>query len=279
VRLLYVIDSLGPGGDALGRLGQSARRHRWLLAMAVLVGLLLGYGWAARQPKVYESVSRVRMTYRCPDLCADPFPEGAPQQYLSSAVLQRAVKLSGSRISAETLRQRLEVEIVQRAHESHGMPWVAIRIIRIGVVEATAKGAAQLANAVSLASQQVVAEQRDAWARRALADLARRQRQLRDQLDALDQRLAAEPGNRRLRADRDAKARELNVSARQREHVRHIATTSGMEVRQEQTALPGELVYPKPLGTTAIGGLLGLVVGAALAWWRSRPGTLTMTAA
>jgi uncharacterized protein involved in exopolysaccharide biosynthesis len=198
--------SQGPGRDAIGRLVQAARRHRWLLAVAVLAGVLLGYGWAARQPKVYEAVSQVRMTYRCPDLCPPVPPrEEAPRLLSSSAVLQRAVTLSGSRVSAQTLRQRLNVEIVQDTTESPNlMEWATIRIIRIGVVEATPKGAAQLANAVSLASQQIIADQR-------------------------------------------------------------------AEVRQEQAALPGKLVHPKPLATTAIGGLLGLVVGAGLAWRRSRP--------
>jgi uncharacterized protein involved in exopolysaccharide biosynthesis len=265
----------GPGGDALGHPVQSAWRYKWLLAVAVLVGALLGYGWAARQPTVYEGVSRVRTAYRCPDLCV--FPREWAQELLSSSVVvQRAVELSGSRISAETLRQRLEVGAAQESDEADYTDVIAVRI---GVVDSTAKGAAQLANAVSLAFQQVLAEQEEASARRALAALARRQRQLQDQIDALDHQLAAEPGNRRLQANRDAMARGLNDF----EQMKGVVGDGHNSVRvllQQQAARPGELVHPKPERVAAIGGLLGLVMGAGLAWWRSRPSrTLTMAAA
>jgi uncharacterized protein involved in exopolysaccharide biosynthesis len=275
--------SQGPGRDALGRLLQSGWRYKWLLAVVVLVGVLLGYGWAARQPTVYEGVYRVRMAYRCPDLCTS-FRRSTQVLLSSSAVVQRAVKLSGSRISAETLRQRLEVEVAQDtdavAQVPDGLGWTEVIAVTIRVVDSTAKGAAQLANAVMPASRQVLTEQQDAAAKQAAAALARRQRRLQDQLDGLDQRLAADPGNRRLQADRDARAQELNAFADQREALRRITTMSKVEVLAEQAALPEEPVQPRPLPAAAIGGLLGLVVGTGLAWWRSRPsGTLTMTGA
>jgi capsular polysaccharide biosynthesis protein len=64
----------------------------------------------------------------------------------SAPVLERAVKLSGSRISAETLGQRLEVEAAKDAD-----------VLTIRVVDSTATGAAQLADAVAAAYDQVVA--------------------------------------------------------------------------------------------------------------------------
>jgi hypothetical protein len=33
----------------------------------VLLGALLGYGWASRQPTLYEGVARVRMADPCAD--------------------------------------------------------------------------------------------------------------------------------------------------------------------------------------------------------------------
>lgn len=54
------------GGDAVGRLLRSAWRYKGLIVAAVLVGALLGYGWAARQPTLYEGVSGMRMI-DCPD--------------------------------------------------------------------------------------------------------------------------------------------------------------------------------------------------------------------
>jgi len=269
---MSALHSQAPGGDVAGHLLGSAWRYRWLLAAAVLVGALFGYGWAARQPTVYESVSRVRMAYRCPPNASCTSIRGRAQLMSSPVALERAVKLSGSRISAQTLRQRLEVDVAQATNDAYYTEVVAITI---RAVDSTAKGAAQLADAVSLAYRQIMAEQQDAAARRAVAALARRQRQLQDELDGLDQQLAAEPGNARLRAGRDAKAQELKFLAAHWEVVRNR-----VEVWQEQAALPEEPVQPRPLPAAAVGGLLGLAVGAGLAWWRSRHSrTLTMVAA
>ena len=58
----------------------------------------------------------------------------------SSAVLERAVKLSGNRISADALGQRREVDVAQDAD-----------VVTIRVVDSTATGAAQLADDEQLA--------------------------------------------------------------------------------------------------------------------------------
>jgi uncharacterized protein involved in exopolysaccharide biosynthesis len=56
------------GGDAVGRLVRSGWRYKGLIVTAVLVGALLGYGWAARQPTLYEGVSRILKVNRCPTI-------------------------------------------------------------------------------------------------------------------------------------------------------------------------------------------------------------------
>jgi hypothetical protein len=111
-----------PGGDVVGRLLLSAWRYKGLIAAVVLVGALLGYGWAARQPTRYQGVARVVLG---PSPPVDVLPVGPvdPRQYPrqqaqlmhSAPVLERAVKLTGNRISAETLRQRLEVDAAKDA--------------------------------------------------------------------------------------------------------------------------------------------------------------------
>ena len=138
------------GGDAVGRLFQSAWRYKGLIVAAVLLGALLGYGWAARQPALYEGVTRIFPTTMdsasLPGV--DSLAIGEPAQYLrrqaefisSPVVLERAVRLSGSRISAETLAQRLEVDVAQDAD-----------VVTIRVVDSTARGAAQLADDEQLA--------------------------------------------------------------------------------------------------------------------------------
>src|SRR5205809_7745965 len=54
------------GTGAMGGLLQAVWRYKWLVTAAVLVGALLGYGWAARQPTLYAGVSRVILTDPCP---------------------------------------------------------------------------------------------------------------------------------------------------------------------------------------------------------------------
>jgi len=227
----------GPGGEALGRLRQSAWRYAWLLAVAALGGALLGYGWAAHQPTIYEGVSRAHLAFYCPPTASCQSRWGRAQQLLSSStVLQRAVELSGSRISAERLRQGLEVDVAQDTAYPY---YSQVEVITIRVVDSTAKGAAQLANAVSLASRQVVAEQQDAAARRVAVALARRQRQLEGEIDALDHQLAADRGNRRLQADREARLQELKrLESLRRSPPMYMAS----QVWLEQAAIPAELL-------------------------------------
>src|SRR5215218_7790317 len=141
---MSTFDGQPSDGDVVAGLLQSAWRYKALIAAAVLLGALLGYGWAARQPTLYEGTSWVFIANGCPtDVLCRPLRDHA-QLMRSPAVLQRAVKLNGSRISAETLRQRLQVDVAWSAH-----------VIRIRVADSTAKGAAQLGNAVSAAYQQV----------------------------------------------------------------------------------------------------------------------------
>lgn len=99
------------GGDAMGGLLQAVWRYRWLIAAVVLLGALLGYGWAARQPTPYEGVSRMvcQPNAQCPPL------RSQAQLLRSPAVLERAVQFRGNRISAETLGQRLQVDVAQDA--------------------------------------------------------------------------------------------------------------------------------------------------------------------
>ena len=71
------------GGGAMGGLLQAVWRYRWLIAAAVLLGALLGYGWAARQPTLYEGVSRVILTDPCPPN-AQCIPPTSPAQRMGS---------------------------------------------------------------------------------------------------------------------------------------------------------------------------------------------------
>ena len=190
------------GGDAVGRLAQSAWRYRWLIIAAVLLGALLGYGWAARQPASYQGVTRVFLvagsgSTSLPGEVPQPVePEGYVHEQAallsSPGVLHRAVKLSGSRISAETLGQRLEVDAAQNAD-----------LITIRVLDSTATGAAQLTNAVAAAYEAVFAQQLRGRAREVVSQLRVVRSRLKARLAGIDADLAARPNDGRLRAQRE----------------------------------------------------------------------------
>jgi uncharacterized protein involved in exopolysaccharide biosynthesis len=259
------------GWDVVGGLLQSAWRYKRLIAAAVLLGALLGYGWASRQPTLYEGVSRVRMARPCgylpidgPICDPDWYLGGQAQLMSSSAVLQHAVKLSGSSISAETLGQHLEVDVAQDPTRRPGQELV----ITIQVVDSTAKGAAQLANAVTLAYQQVAIQQE----RKIIQGLRRHTlSHLETRLANIDAELAGRPNNGDLRRQRDAFAAQLSQIEAQLTSI--VAATRVMSrARREVAAVPEQPIQPRPgrTITMAIGMLLGLLVSAALAWWLTR---------
>jgi uncharacterized protein involved in exopolysaccharide biosynthesis len=251
-----------PGGNAVGRLLGSIWRYKSLIAAAVLLGALLGSGWAARQPTLYQGVARVVLaapgTTSLPGETSQTPVE--PARYLdnqaqlmrSSPVLAHAVKLSGSRISAETLHQRLEVEVAKDAD-----------LLTIRVVDSTATGAAQLADAVAAAYDQFLARQHAI----ALRQLQDRQRALQARLAEAKGELARIPNDPRLRAERRAltnQDREVLTQLRALERSRPVLVWERAAVPEQPT------ISPSPGRAMMIGMLLGLLVAAVLVWWRTR---------
>jgi uncharacterized protein involved in exopolysaccharide biosynthesis len=251
--------SQSPSGNAVARLLRSTWRYKPLIATAVLLGALLGYGWAARQPTLYQGVTRVVL-----GAGSDPtsLPPGAPEGHLrsqaqlmsSSPVLARAVKRSGSRISIETLRQRLQVEVAPDAD-----------VLTIRVVDSNAKGAAQLADAVAAAYEDVLAQP----SLQIMRQLQTTLRRLQATLAGLDAELADRPDNRVLQARRAACAAQLPAVQRQLMEAQARAPTRPSVVWQ-RAAVPQQPISPGPGRAMAVGMLLGLLASAVLVWWLTR---------
>ena len=160
-------------------------------------------------------------------------------------------------MSAETLAQRLQVDVVPETN-----------LLTIRVVDSTAKGAVQLANAVAAATRQIVNGQ----SRAAISRLQSRFSQLESRSVEVNSQLARDPNDPRLRAQRKAVAHQL-------EPVRQ-AMVSGVPWLESAGAAMSEPIQRRPGRPVAIGILVGLLVSGALAWWVDRPsGTLTMAAA
>lgn len=83
--------------DAGRSLVDSLVRHKWLVALAVLLGVVAAYGWSARQPDRYEAILQL---FAQESIAADSDQD--PDRILrihverldSAAVLQQAVELS-----------------------------------------------------------------------------------------------------------------------------------------------------------------------------------------
>jgi uncharacterized protein involved in exopolysaccharide biosynthesis len=267
--IMSTVHGQSPGGNVVGRLLQSAWRYKGLIAAAVLVGALLGYGWAARQPTLYQGVARVVLAIpgsTAPSGEAPP-PPVDPGQYLrqqarlmsSAPVLERAVKLSGNRISAETLGQRLQVDAAKDAD-----------LLTIRVLDSTATGAARLADAVATAYDQFLARQLRARALDMARQLQNRQSELKTRLAEIDAKLADEPNNPVLRAQRDALVRQLSAIQSTLMQLITAAERTRPVLVLEPAAVPKQSISPSPGRAMVIGMLVGLLAAAVLVWWRTR---------
>ena len=240
---------------------QSAWRYKWLIAAAVLLGAVLGYGWASRQPTLYQGVSRIVLTGPSTVPGAAPQAPGEPDRYLrnqaqlmlTSEVLKLAAAQTGNRVPPRVLSQRLKVDVAQNSD-----------LITISVVDSTGKGAAELANAVGAAYEEFIVLQ----SRRAADELRGARSRLETRLAGIQTDLAASPDDGRLQRQRDAVSEELLEIERQLLTTVRTAGTSPVGVR-EDAGVPEQPVQPAPRRTMAIGMLFGLVGSGALAWWLS----------
>jgi murein DD-endopeptidase MepM/ murein hydrolase activator NlpD/capsular polysaccharide biosynthesis protein len=252
----------GPG------LVQSAWRYKWLIAVLVLLGILGGSLFSATQPTRYEGVVRIFVTAEGP---AVNYPERTVMSHAqfieSPTVSDRVIALTGNRLTRKELERRLTVE-----------PSADADFITIRALDPTPRNAAELADAVDLAYRQIVSEQRKAGAKGTIAALEGVQASLESELAQIKkQRRTGD--NPALQAEEQAKKRQLGATANKIEKISADMAGTGVPpaALQDKAAVPDEPAQPKPLRAAAIGAVVGLVIGAALAWWlaarrRLRPG-------
>jgi capsular polysaccharide biosynthesis protein len=240
---------------------QSAWRYKWLIAVAALLGLLLGYGWAARQPTLYEAASQVLLT-GTPNLPlsgdAPPQPPGDPDRYLrnqatligTTDVLELAAKKSKGEATVEDLRAAMIVEPEQDSD-----------LMTISILDESASRAATLANAIAEGYESFVEGQP-----RQLANQLRANREeLEARLDQVNAELAAAPNDTGLR--RRAKALDDELTRLEETLVKVEASVGTNLVNVERAVPPEQPAQPAPRRTMAVGLLVALLASVALAWW------------
>lgn len=254
---------MGPG------LLESVWKYRKLVIITVIVAGAVGFGASFLQSTMYEGEASM--------ILADPRNSGVfrdesrividPSRYVrnqaerieSTAVLARAAQLEGGRVSIEDLRERVTAE-----------PSTNLDLITIRALDPTAGGAASLANSVGEAYQQIVSEEVQANAARAIAELDSQIAELQAQIDELDARLATDPGNSAIKAQRDAATGQLvNLSGRSDQIAVDAALYgSGVELF-ESAEVPESPAQPKPIRNGALAAVLGMMAASAWAWWRA----------
>jgi capsular polysaccharide biosynthesis protein len=251
----------GPG------LIESILSYKWVVTAAVLLGAIAAFLWASFQPVRYEGAARLFLRGAAPlgqerPNALDPGRNVRNQAQLLSSpeILESAAKLSGNRISAEELRERLTVDAERDAD-----------VITVRILDETPRGAAELADAVITAYGRVADRQAQEVAAQTIRQLERAQRRLEAAGAGLDDALRDNPGNPLLRADRAALNEKLEELAAQKFSVSAEANLGSSQGFQEPAVIPQEPVQPQRVRVTAVGAFLGLVVGAVLSWllaWR-----------
>lgn len=244
-------------------------RQSWLLLLAAVLGAgTIGLALSPLQPVRYRSDARL--------LLADPRSEslfrdgtsaaGDRSRYVgnqaefvaSTPVLTRAVALVGDG-TVKGIRERLSVR-----------PSADLDIITIQASDATAEGAAALANAVAAAYQELVLADVQANAERAAAQLERAQAGLRTRISELEATLAGQTGSEALQVERDAAVSQLVSLEGRARQISVDAALYGSGVQLFEAAEPPDRrTQPKPLRNAVLAGLLGLLGASALAWWRA----------
>ena len=238
----------GPG------LPQSIWRYKWLVGGLVVLGILIAFLLSAAQPTRYEGVVRIYLT-------AEEVAAGDTERTVMShaqfvespTVADRVIALTGNRLTRKEFEKRLKVE-----------PAADANFITIRALDTTPENAAGLANAVDLAYRQILSEQRRAAANQTIAALEAVQARLASELAQIRQQRRTNDSPA-LEAEEQAKRREMEATANKIEETSADAAGSP-PVLQDTAAVPDEPVQPKPLLAGAIGALVGLVIGVALAW-------------
>jgi capsular polysaccharide biosynthesis protein len=238
----------GPG------LPQSIWRYKWLVGGLVVLGILIAFLLSAAQPTRYEGIVRIYLT-------AEEVAAGDTERTVMShaqfvespTVADRVIALTGNRLTRKEFEKRLKVE-----------PAADANFITIRALDTTPENAAGLANAVDLAYRQILSEQRRAAANQTIAALEAVQARLASELTQIQQQRRANDSPA-LQAEEQAKRREMEATANKIEETSADAAGSP-PVLQDTAAVPDEPVQPKPLLAAAIGALVGLVIGVALAW-------------
>jgi len=244
--------------DAGPSLVDSLLRHKWLVALAVLIGVVAAYGWSARQPERYEATLELfpQTSVQDSDQEPDRILRNHVERLNSAAVLQQAVELSQQErpITRGQLKDSLSIEAAGDAD-----------VITIRVLDDTPEGAKYLAELIPQAYQRALQLEAD----RTIDQIQKTQNRLEDELAEIDRRLQENPGDASLEADKQALLAEQEREAARKRQARQTGAGLVPPGGVPQADVGDEPAQPQPRRAAAVGGLLGLAISVALVSWRT----------
>lgn len=255
-------------GEVAPGLMESLWRYRWTIAVVTLTAAAAAAGLSLLQPVRYEATARIFLADAdSTAVFEDVGPTNTdPARYVQNQaelvttrpVAQRTSELLGGRLSPRDVLRSVE------ATSSADFDMVTVL-----AADDTSRGAAELANAVGQAYQDVIAEQVQVTAETVIERLRENAAKLEERIARAEAELDA-GGNTALVAERDAAVAEL-LRVEQRANQLAVDASlfgSGVRLFEEADAPPGR-AQPQPLRGGLLGAFLGLAAAAAFAYWRA----------
>ncbi len=251
----------GPG------LLEALTRFRWLVVSAGAGAAIVVFGLSSLQAASYDAEATMLLSDPRTSAVFDPSSSSISDRprYVrnqadfveSAAVAVRAAEINGGETSATDIRDSVTA-----------VPARDLDLITIRVSGPRAEGAADLANAVGNAYQQLVSERVQQTASDAIAELVSSKAELKIRVHSLDAALQADPGNGAIRAERDSVVAQLfNLDTRISQIDLDMALYgSGVEYF-EVADIPTSPASPRPLRNGAAAAVIGLLAAAVFAWW------------
>lgn len=270
---------------------RAVRQFWWMVLAALVLGMGLGLGVSSTQPTEYRAVARVLLTYT-----DNPDAQRNPERHLLNEV-ERMRSPEVLSLTADSLADGTTVAQLRSATSVNGAG--DLDLIRVAVTTDSAERSAAWANAIVAGYEASVIEASQSAIQRSLEELRANEAALIAQIEAANAQLAA------IRTEAEAAARLIyryaddirdDVELRLSSDAQHSQLSSRVESDEvaladirtaivstssqlnlvnagaeitDMAKVPSSPSQPKPARNAAVGALLGLMVGTALAWWRA----------
>jgi Mrp family chromosome partitioning ATPase/capsular polysaccharide biosynthesis protein len=253
----------GPG------LVESALRAWWVLLLAGALAGIAGYALSNLQPVRYHAQARI--------LLSDPREAGVFREFSrehggserhvrkqaelvqTAVVLERALAALEDERTVEELREDFEV-----------VPAPDVDLLVLNARDATPQRAADVANAIGQAYEEVVSERLRETAASFVQELERTAGELRRRIAAAESRLEVAGQDPAATAERDAAATQLAAIEVRIEQIAVDAALYGSGVQLFDGARPPDApVQPRPRRDAAGLALLGAGIAGVVSWYRA----------